>query len=166
MMKIKFRFKQFLGRLAAANPTTKKRGESGQGLVELAVSLIVILVLLAGIVDLSRTIMTKMQLQDAAEEGVVYAMAFPKNCTQIQYRVLQNLSKVKNATLASVVITYTTISTGVSVPCASATGDLKGQLIKVTIANSFPVSMPFLGKVVGTTRTINVEAKGIVIKSN
>lgn len=143
-----------------------QRAESGQGMVELAISLIVILVVLAGIVDISRTIMTRMQLQDAAEEGVVYAMAFPKNCTQIQYRVLQNLSKVKSATLSSVVITYTTISTGVSVPCASATGDLKGQLIKVSIANSFPVSMPFLGTVVGSSRTISVEAKGIVIKSN
>jgi Flp pilus assembly protein TadG len=135
-------------------------------MVELAISLIVILVILAGIVDISRTIMTKMQLQDAAEEGVVYAMAFPKNCTQIQYRVLQNLSKVKSATLSSIVVTYTNIGTGVSTACASATGDLKGQLIKVSIANSFPVSMPFLGKVVGSTRTINVEAKGIVIKSN
>jgi hypothetical protein len=151
---------------AVKNPLRQKKGESGQGMVELAISLIVILVLLAGIVDISRTIMTKMELQDAAEEGVVYAMAFPKSCTQIQYRVLQNLSKVKSATLSSIVITYTTISTGVSIPCTSATGDLKGQLIKVSIANSFPVSMPFLGKVVGSARTISVEAKGIVIKSN
>lgn len=166
MMTIKTRFKQFLAKQKAADSSSQKRGESGQGLVELAFSLIVILILLAGIVDISRTIITKMQLQDAAEEGVVYAMAFPKNCTQIQYRVLQNLTKVKNATLASVVISYTTISTGVSVPCATASGDLKGQLIKVTIANSFPISMPFLGKVVGSTRTLNVEAKGIVIKSN
>lgn len=166
MMKIKSRLKKFFSRPADVNPSAQKRGESGQGLVELAFSLIVILVLLAGIVDISRTIMTKMQLQDAAEEGVVYAMAFPKNCTQIQYRVLQNLSKVKSATLASIVISYTNIGTGASVSCASATGDLKGQLIKVKIANSFPVSMPFLGKVVGSSRTINVEAKGIVIKSN
>lgn len=147
-------------------PATFKTSESGQGLVEMAFSLIVILILLAGIVDVSRTIITKMQLQDAAEEGVIYAMAFPKNCTQIQYRVLQNLSKVKNATLNSVVITYTNISTSATVSCSSATGDLKGQLIKVNIANSFPVSMPFLGKVVGSSRTISVQAKGIVIKSN
>lgn len=165
-MKRLFRLIKRLSVSKAENPRQHKRGESGQGMVELAISLIVILVILAGIVDISRTIMTKMQLQDAAEEGVVYAMAFPKNCTQIQYRVLQNLSKVKSATLGSVVITYTTISTGVSVPCTSATGDLKGQLIKVSIANSFPVSMPFLGTVVGSSRTISVEAKGIVIKSN
>ena len=166
MMRKKLAFFRLFKRSSDKTPQHQKRDESGQGLVELAISLIVILVILAGIVDISRTITTKMSLQDAAEEGVVYAMAFPKNCTQIQYRVLQNLSKVRNATLSSIVITYTTISTGVSVPCASATGDLKGQLIKVSIANSFPVSMPFLGTVVGSSRTISVEAKGIVIKSN
>lgn len=166
MMRKKLAFFRLFKRPSDKTPQHHKRDESGQGLVELAISLIVILVILAGIVDISRTITTKMSLQDAAEEGVVYAMAFPKNCTQIQYRVLQNLSKVRNATLSSIVITYTTISTGVSVPCASATGDLKGQLIKVSIANSFPVSMPFLGTVVGSSRTISVEAKGIVIKSN
>jgi Flp pilus assembly protein TadG len=166
MMRKIAKMKQLFARPEANTSLKFKKSESGQGLVELAFSLIIILILLAGIVDISRTIMTKMQLQDAAEEGVVYAMSFPKYCTQIQYRVLQNLSKVKNATLGSIVITYTNISTGVSVPCTSATGDLKGQLIKVSIANSFPVSMPFLGKVVGSTRTISVEAKGIVIKSN
>jgi len=143
----------------AENPRQYKRGESGQGMVELAISLIVILVILAGIVDISRTIMTKMQLQDAAEEGVLYAMAFPKNCTQIQYRVLQNLSKVKNATLSSVEVTYNNVA------CTAATGDLKGHLIKVQIANSFPVSMPFLGTVIGSARTIQVDAKGVVIRN-
>lgn len=166
MMRQMIKLKQFFTPKAAKTSSKFEKSEVGQGLVEMAFSLIIILVLLAGIVDISRTITTKMQLQDAAEEGVVYAMAFPKNCTQIQYRVLQNLSKVKSATLSSIVVTYTTISTGVSLPCASATGDLKGQLIKVSIANSFPVSMPFLGTVVGSSRTISVEAKGIVIKSN
>ena len=155
-----FGFTQIFTKAAVKTRLPYKQNESGQGLVELAVSLIVILVLLAGIVDLSRTIMTKMELQDAAEEGVVYAMAYPKSCTQIQYRVLQNLAKVKSATLSSVVITYNNVA------CTSATGDLKGQLIKVSIANSFPVSMPFLGKVVGSARTISVDAKGVVIKSN
>jgi len=166
MMNLKSKVRNIFAKRADKTSLIFKKSESGQGLVELAFSLIIILILLAGIVDISRTITVKMQLQDAAEEGVVYAMAFPKSCTQIQYRVLQNLSKVKSATLSSIVITYTTISTGVSVPCASATGDLKGQLIKVAISNNVPVSMPFLGTVVGSSRTISVDAKGVVIKSN
>lgn len=173
MIKVQSRLKKIFAKPAAADPSSQKRGESGQGLVELAFSLIVILILLAGIVDISRTIMTKMQLQDAAEEGVVYAMAFPKNCLQIKYRVLDNLSKVKNATLDSIIVTYTDLTNGTIQTCtlvdqpSSLSGIvLKNYLIKVAISNSFPVSMPFLGKVVGSTRTLNVEAKGIVIKSN
>lgn len=159
-MKRKLSFVRFHTKSADNDALGRKRGESGQGLVELAVSLIVILVILAGIVDISRTITTKMQLQDAAEEGVVYAMAFPKNCTQIQYRVLDNLKKVKNAVLSDVVVTYNNVA------CGSATGDLKGQLIKVAISNSFPVSMPFIGEFIGNIHNLQVEAKGIVIKSN
>ena len=146
-----------------ANPKQRSgdqfsRNESGQGMVELAISLIVILILLAGLVDLSRTIITKMSLQDAAEEGVIYAMAYPKNCTQIQYRVLQNLSKVKNITLSSIVIKYD----GVTCP---SSGDLTGDLITVSITNSFPVSMPFLATFIGSSRNISAEAKGVVINS-
>lgn len=159
-MRRKFRFTQFFKKHAVNDPLCRKPGESGQGLVELAVSLIVILVLLAGIVDISRTITTKMQLQDAAEEGVVYAMAFPKNCTQIQYRVLDNLAKVKNAALTDIVVTYNNVA------CTTATGELKGQLIKVSISNSFPVSMPFIGEFIGNIHNLQVEAKGIVIKTN
>lgn len=135
-----------------------RRSEAGQGMVELAISMIIILIVLAGLVDLSRTIITKMSLQDAAEEGVIYAMAYPKNCTQIQYRVLQNLSKVKNITLSSVVIKYD----GVACP---SSGDLTGDLITVSITNSFPVSMPFLATFIGSTRNIAAEAKGVVINS-
>ena len=135
-----------------------KRHEKGQGMVELAISLVVILILLAGLVDLSRTIITKMSLQDAAEEGVIYAMAYPKNCTQIQYRVMQNLTKVKNITLSSIVIKYD----GVTCP---SSGDLTGDLITVSITNSFPVSMPFLATFIGSSRNISAEAKGVVINS-
>ncbi|PKN99740.1 MAG: hypothetical protein CVU42_07060 [Chloroflexi bacterium HGW-Chloroflexi-4] len=145
--------------LVTTFPAQYERSESGQGMVEFAISLIVILIVLAGIVDMSRTIITKMQLQDAAEEGVVYAMAFPHNCTQIQYRVFQNLSKVKNATLGSIVITYNNVT------CTTATGDVKGQLIKVAVSNNFPVSMPFLGTAIGSARTIQVDAKGVVIRN-
>jgi len=137
-----------------------RKAEKGQGMVELAISLVVILVILAGIVDLSRAVITKMQLQDAAEEGVIYAMIAPKSCTEIQNRVLDNLTKVKNASASAIVITYNNVA------CTSASGDLKGQLIKVAISNSFPISMPFLGTAIGSSRTISVDAKGVVIKSN
>jgi len=142
-----------------------KRSEKGQGLVELAVSLIIILVVLAGMVDVSRTIITKMSMQDAAEEGIVYASVFPKDCTQIQYRVLANLAKVKTA--KTVNIYYDMNNDGTAETLCSAlvgTDVTKGKLMSISISTNFKVSMPFLGTAIGSNRTVAVDAKGIVLK--
>ncbi len=135
------------------------RSEQGQGMVELAVSLIVILILLAGMVDISRTIMTKMALQDAAEEGVLFSSIDPKQCAQIKYRVYDNLkNKVKTLTLDQISITYNDVT-------CPGSGTLPGQTVKVSITTNVPVSMPFLGAAIGSTRNITAESKGIVLRS-
>jgi Flp pilus assembly protein TadG len=142
-----------------------KRSEKGQGMVELAISLIIILIILAGLVDLSRTIITKMSLQDAAEEGIVYASVFPKDCTQIQYRIMSNLAKVKTA--KTITIQYDLNSDGTVETLCSAVGGTdvtKGKLMKITITTNFKVSMPFLGTAIGSNRNVTVDAKGIVLK--
>lgn len=135
-----------------------RKGESGQGLVELAISLVVMLILLAGIVEISRGILTKAAMQDAAEEGVIYASISPTNCTEIQNRILDNLAKVDGVTAGSIQITYAGTKT-----CASGTV-AKGDLINITISNSYNVSTPFIGNLIGNLVYVNVEAKGIVIK--
>jgi hypothetical protein len=144
------------------NPTTKRpsfrKAEKGQGLVELAVCLIIILIILAGITDLSRAILTKMSMQDAAEEGIIYGSVFPMNCAEIQQRVLDNLYKVPGIAANDIEITYD------GADCLS-TGDFEGKLIKISITINFPISMPFLGAAVGSPRNISVEAKGIVLYS-
>ena len=132
--------------------------EKGQSFVEMAVGMIILLILLAGIVDISRTILVKMSLQDAAEEGVIYGSAFPKNCTQIRYRVLNNLYKLNGMTLDKITVTYDNVA------CPSS-GVLTGKVMKVSITYNFPVSMPFLGAAIGSTRNITVESKGIVLRS-
>ena len=134
------------------------RNEKGQAFVEMAVAMIILLILLAGIVDISRTILVKMSMQDAAEEGVIYGSAFPQNCTQIKYRVLNNLYKLNGMTLDKITVTYD----GVACP---SSGTLTGKLMKVSITYNFPISMPFLGTSIGSTRNITVESKGIVLRS-
>ncbi len=132
--------------------------EKGQSFVEMAVGLIILLILLAGIVDVSRTILVKMSLQDAAEEGIIYGSAFPANCTQIKYRVLNNLYKLNGMTLDMITVTYDNVA-------CPASGVLTGKVMKVSITYNFPVSMPFLGAAIGSTRNITVESKGIVLRS-
>jgi Flp pilus assembly protein TadG len=140
---------------------TFRKDESGQGLVELAISIVVLLILLAGIVEISRGILTKTAMQDAAEEGVLYASFAPQSCTEIQNRILDNLSKVKGVSASSITITYGATNK----TCAAGTV-VAGDLIKIKIGTSYGVSTPFIGGFIGNLISVNVEAKGIVIKTN
>jgi len=68
---------------------TKK--ESGQSMVELAVSFVVLMVLLAGVVELGRMSFHYIAMRDAAQEGASYASIFPNNNYEIFERVKAGL---------------------------------------------------------------------------
>ncbi|MFC1879838.1 TadE/TadG family type IV pilus assembly protein, partial [Chloroflexota bacterium] len=54
-----------------------RSGQDGQSLVEFAVALVFLLLLIAGIVDVSRALFTYMALRDAAQEGALYGSTNP-----------------------------------------------------------------------------------------
>ncbi len=64
-----------------------KKSERGQSLVELAISLMVILMVLAGAVDFGRAFFAIIALRDAAQEGVLYASVNPDDEAGIEARV-------------------------------------------------------------------------------
>jgi hypothetical protein len=55
--------------------------EKGQSLLEMAFAIIVLLVLLAGIIDLGRLFFTYIALRDAAQEGAAFASICPPDPT-------------------------------------------------------------------------------------
>lgn len=55
----------------------QKDGQSGQSLVEMAIMLVVLITLLAGVLDLGRAYYVYLSLQDAAGEGATYGSIFP-----------------------------------------------------------------------------------------
>jgi len=61
--------------------------ESGQSMVELAVSFLILMILLAGVVDLGRLAFTYIAMRDAAQEGASFASIFPNNNFEIIERV-------------------------------------------------------------------------------
>lgn len=63
------------------------RKESGQSLVELAVSFSLIMFILAGAVDLGRAYFSVISMRDAVQEGAIYASAYPGDITGIENRV-------------------------------------------------------------------------------
>src|SRR5574342_1063 len=79
-----------LAKRKQGDPIEFRRGERGQSLVELALSLSVILLLLAGAVDFSIAYFTFSAMQDAAQEGALYGSINPADEAGI-------ISRVRNA---------------------------------------------------------------------
>jgi hypothetical protein len=143
-----------------------KRSESGQSLVELAISMVILLILLAGIVDLGRAIIIKSALQDAAEEGIIFGTAYPTDCNQIIERIRANLSDgiIPDAEDITINIqrnngTYTTCYI---IPYAEV---YAGKIMRITITTDFKISMPFLGTMLGRQIVpITVTSNGIILR--
>jgi Flp pilus assembly protein TadG len=66
--------------------------EKGQSLVEVAILFPIMLLLLMGVVDLGRAYYAMVALNDAAEEGALYAAIEPDNLTEIQNRAVHATS--------------------------------------------------------------------------
>lgn len=131
------------------HPSQKLRSERGQSLVELAMSLTVILLLLAGAVDFSIAYFTFAAMQDAAQEGALYGSINPTDTNGIRARVRNASSNpldLSNETLVTVnVITDPAVD-----PC-------EGGEVTVNVIYDYPISMPFIGTIIGS-QTISLNA--------
>jgi hypothetical protein len=149
----------------------KKHSESGQSMIEFALSLALMLMLLAGLVDLGRAIFTYMALREAAQEGAMYGSIFPNLTGSIEERVmnssnvLQVLASEEPGSGASSlgfeeaqgmeIIADPIVDISVSFPDgASCAG--KGIRVEVEYTQ-FPLTMPFLGAILGS-QTVNISA--------
>ena len=135
--------------------------ESGQSLVELAVSVIVLLIILAGVVDLGRVAFYYIAIRDAAQEAASYAAVFPNNNQQIFARALDGISG--SGVDPSRVEIQLTFKKGagsyeclLSEACAGeydSTGSnvvSVGNVIEITVIDpAFPITMPLLGTFIG-----------------
>jgi len=119
---------------------------SGQSLVELALTLSLVLLMIAGLVDFSRAFFTLMALRDAAQEGAAFGALNPTNTSGIESRVRStsqdpvDLSDISQITVS---ISYTTGNA-----CAAPDGS-NGITVTVTY-NNFVLITPFLGTIIGT----------------
>jgi len=133
-----------------------KQSEKGQSLVELAVGILVLLTLLAGIIDLGRLLFFYISLRDAAQEGAVFGQINPRSCAQINQRINETMnSSLQNQPEVSV--------DGVSCLTASSinTRSCSGKEIKVRLTAPFAFSMPLIG---GRTINLSTEIKGTILR--
>lgn len=118
------------------------RNEKGQSLVEFAFSIVILLLLVSGTVDLGRALYTYMGLRDAAQEGALYASINPTQQDEIESRVrhssnlLQSISADESA------------NTNVQITVLGDACTNNAIKVRVAYAN-FPITMPFLGTLIG-----------------
>ncbi|HBY06316.1 MAG TPA: hypothetical protein DEH22_00435 [Chloroflexi bacterium] len=154
-----------------------QKEQSGQSLVELAMSLTLLLILLAGLVDLGRAFFTYITLRDAAQEGASFASVGAKErigstgsefatvaayCNAIGNRVLVTTTDLSGNTpvsngplnleglAASGDVTVVTQINGVACTSATAANICMGGAVSVRVNyTSFTLVMPFLGTILG-----------------
>ncbi len=150
------------------NPSSEK----GQSLLELSMVMVVLLILLAGIVDLGRMMYEYLTMRDAAQEGAGYAAVFPADCNHIVDRVMHNLPDSNY----SVAVTITDINGGTgTVSCGDAAAadysgsDLPyygcvGNRVTVIIDHTTEITMPFISAFTGTSVPMHVEIADRIVR--
>jgi Flp pilus assembly protein TadG len=138
------------------------KSEQGQSLVELAISLLFMLLLLAGLVDLGRAFFTYIALRDAAQEGAAYASVArtapddPMMCTEIIDRV-HSTSDTQIVDLAQT--TVSVVFDG-GIPCGASNNSNAcwNKPVEVIVTeNNFHLTTPLLGTIIGS-QTIPITA--------
>lgn len=121
-------------------------------MLELALGMVLLLVILAGVVDLGRAFLTYVALRDAAQEGALYGSIDPKRCDLIENRVRLSSNHPVNLTDTTNVDVTVQIAKpgGALASCAAATNVCMGDEVRVDVEYlDFPVTMPFMGLLIG-----------------
>ncbi len=112
-------------------------GQRGQSLVELSISLTMLLMLMAGVLDIGRAYYTYLSLRDAAAEGAAYGSIHPTDTSGIIDRVVgESPGGVVNWSAS-------TVTTSILVK------NCRGGGIKVQVDYSYALLTPFIGSIAG-----------------
>lgn len=131
-----------------------RRRERGQSLVEVATSLVFLLILLAGIVDTGRALYMRVSMLDAAEEGAMYGAGIPSDVSGIENRIRDYTIGVLDFTDPGVVEISIAV---VGSPCA-------GNRLQVTVSHDMLITTPFLGAILGSqTIPLSCTAESIIL---
>lgn len=123
------------------------RSEKGQSLLELAISLVLILTLLAGVVDFGMAFFSWVAIRDASQEGAIYGAVCPNSTAAIINRV-RSVSNTP-VDLADETRVSVTITTGNIAP---------GDSIEVMVEFDYESLTPGLSGFVGNNGIVTIRA--------
>lgn len=120
--------------LKAIDKKNHRHDERGQSLVELAISLVVILTLLAGIVDLGMAFFSWVAIRDASQEGAIFGAVCPNDANAI-------IDRVRDVSDTPVNLADTS---RVTVDVNAASGIAPGNPIEITVIFDYQSITPGL----------------------
>ena len=137
----------------------KTKSERGQSLVELALSLLILLMMLAAAVDFGMALYSYVTIRDAAQEGALYASIDPTNVAEITSRIQSSASSpIDMATELEETgegVTVIVITGGSEIAAGSATASQacegNGAVVRVEVRYRYKLVMPLLPDMLGQT---------------
>jgi len=124
-----------------------KKSERGQSLVELAISLLVLLYLLSGVVEFGIAFFQFIQLRDAAQEGALYGSLHPPTSAAANDpNRLLIIARVRAASAQPINLADTT---KVNVVVTTSGSACVADGITVSVSFDHRVFMPFIPRLVG-----------------
>jgi Flp pilus assembly protein TadG len=108
----------------------RKNNETGQSLVEVALTLPLLLLILMGILDLGRAYFTFITLSDAAAEGAAFAAVHPTSTQQVIDRAVDSSNDIVVIDPSMVTVDYM--------------DTLPGNPITVTVAYDYEIITPII----------------------
>lgn len=140
----------------------KIKNRKGQSLVELALTITILVTLLAGAFDLGNAFLDYLALRDAAQEGAVFGSIFPAD-DDSNPNINQIIAKVKaSSTLPLDFSSFSDVNCDVNSdnsicveipkPCTGNNADEigKSNTVTVTVRYYYRLIVPFLGGFLGT----------------
>jgi len=124
--------------------------EKGQSMVELALTITILMILLAGVIDMGRAFFTYMAMRDAAQEGAAYGSLNPFDENGTRMRVWDNLDQV--------VPDPDHPEDSIDIEISYMGARCLGGTIRVNVNyETFPLTMPFLGWILNS-QTLAIHA--------
>ena len=124
--------------------------ERGQSIVEFGVGMVVLIILLAGIVDVGRALFTYMAIREAAQEGALYGSTDPAATSLIIERAENASDLIRDLASTPSDPSDPSGPSAINVQVAILGDACTGNGIKVTVTyDQFPITTPFLGAALG-----------------
>jgi Flp pilus assembly protein TadG len=144
---------------------SKSNFERAQSLVEFAISLLLILTILTGAVELSLALFEYVTIRDAAQEGALFASVNPDETGAIKARVIDAANDGVDLTTANTLISIT--SNGVTASgksyCEGVTAAGVPLTITVRISRPHQVIMPLIGAFIGQQINMSASATNTIL---